>query len=146
MSRHPFRTAPIVLRVATQNGQRGLWDGKRFWPLATFYMAYVALETYLLYEEAAVRDTGCVTDDLALLWWRWGHLGRLLTQLGQPPDPSVPHRVEIIAPQQAIDSIHCWTCDDHLERPLTRDSGAMEAWYRQLRTFAAQHGGPEVQP
>jgi hypothetical protein len=45
----------------------------------------------------------------------------------------------MIAPAQAIDSIHCWTCDAHLDRPLTHSAATAEAWYAALRTFAAEH-------
>jgi hypothetical protein len=139
MSRPPTSRKTPPARLAVCQGQRGLWDGQQFWSTAALQTVFTDLTGTILAREVTATTHPADCDPLPALWWRWGWLGRQLTRLGHAPTPAVPHRLEIIAPAQAIDSIHCWTCDAHLDRPLQHTAATAEAWYTALRTFAAEH-------
>ena len=144
MSWPPTSRKPPTARFATCQGQRGLWDGQQFWSAVALHKLFADLSAKILALEIAAVEDPTQSDPLPALWWRWGWLGRQLTRLEHPPDPSVPHRLEIVAPAQVIDSIHCWTCAAHLDRPLQHTVATTEAWYAALRTFAATHS-PQAQ-
>lgn len=133
------QTAAPTTRLATCQGQPGLWDGQQFWPAAALQSVFTELSATIEQAETAACTDPATRATLPGLWWRWGWLARQLSRLGDPPTAAVPHRIEIVAPAQGIDSLHCWTCDAHIERPLTHTAAGTAAWYAALRAFADQH-------
>lgn len=137
-------TVAPVYTLAIREGHMGLWDGRRFWSRSFLERAYTEAHTTVTALEAAAPHDPQIARMLPALWWGLGRIGRLLDLLSVCPTPPVPHRVERIgAPAGPVDSLHCWTCDCHIERPLRLDAAPDPVWEQAQAAFRVAHPSEE---